>query len=478
MLHIPILRKGEPYKSLDVVRTPHSRTREAVVEISQANVGLIRRDLLDQATPRRALQRFTTAELLDICARAAGHFMEDVLPVGDAGQTPDDYVGQLSATTGLPHALARKNMARIHGVMTRMGNVLGGLTRGLDLSILDRGAGESGGHAMSFFPRGESLGVVLPSNSPGVHALWVPAVPLKTPLILKPGGSEPWTPYRIIQAFIRAGAPREAFSYYPTDHAGAGEILRRAGRGMVFGDSSTTSVWKSDPRIEIHGPGHSKVVIGDDLVDRWEDYLDVLVSSIAENGGRSCINASGVWVTRHADKIAEALAERLSQVVPRAVDDPEATLAPFADPRVAQRVSQMIDSQLNSEPGARDVTAALRGPERLAEFEGGTYLLPTVIHCESAAHPLANKEFMFPFASVVRVGPEEIPEAMGFSLVVTAITEDERLIERLLASSLVDRLNVGPVSTMQIAWDQPHEGNLFEHLYARRAFQKAASSKQ
>jgi hypothetical protein len=27
---------------------------------------------------------------------------------------------------------------------------------------------------------------------------------------------------------------------------------------------------------------------------------------------------------------------------------------------------------------------------------------------------------------------------------------------------------------MKIAWDQPHEGNLFEHLYARRAFQRAA----
>ena len=38
-------------------------------------------------------------------------------------------------------------------------------------------------------------------------------------------------------------------------------------------------------------------------------------------------------------------------------------------------------------------------------------------------------------------------------------------------SPLVDRLNVGPIPTNQISWDQPHEGNLFEHLYARRSFQ-------
>ena len=108
---------------------------------------------------------------------------------------------------------------------------------------------------MSYFPRGESLGVVLPSNSPGVHSLWAPAFALKTPLVLKPGAAEPWTPYRIIQALIHAGAPPDVFGYYPADHAGAAEILRRCGRGMVFGDVSSTRQWQGDPRVEVHGPG-------------------------------------------------------------------------------------------------------------------------------------------------------------------------------------------------------------------------------
>jgi hypothetical protein len=29
---------------------------------------------------------------------------------------------------------------------------------------------------------------------------------------------------------------------------------------------------------------------------------------------------------------------------------------------------------------------------------------------------------------------------------------------------------------MRISWDQPHEGNLFEHLYARRAFQRVGAA--
>jgi hypothetical protein len=28
-----------------------------------------------------------------------------------------------------------------------------------------------------------------------------------------------------------------------------------------------------------------------------------------------------------------------------------------------------------------------------------------------------------------------------------------------------------PIATNEISWDQPHEGNLFEHLYARRSIQ-------
>ena len=47
LLHVPILRGGAPYRSLETMRTPHYRTREPFVEISLANVGLIRRDLQD-----------------------------------------------------------------------------------------------------------------------------------------------------------------------------------------------------------------------------------------------------------------------------------------------------------------------------------------------------------------------------------------------------------------------------------------------
>ena len=473
MLHIPILRRGTEYKSLDLARVPHHQTREVFVEVSQANAGLIRRDLSQQDLGVKSLANFCTHDLVDICTRAADHFTNDPLPLGDTSQTADDYVQQVSATTGLPYVLARRNMLKIKSMLANMASVLNGLTRNLDWSVLDRGFGDFDGHALSFFPRTQSLGAVLPNNSPGVHSLWIPAFPLRIPLVLKPGSAEPWTPYRIIQSLIKAGAPREAFSFYPADHAGASEILRNCGRSLLFGDASTTNTWANDPRVEIHGPGYSKIIIGADCVDDWEQYLDVMVASIADNGGRSCVNASAVWTPAHAKEISEALAKRLAQIVPRAANDETAQLAPFVDPTVAKRINAIIDSGL-SEPGARDVTAAYRDGERLAVWHNCSYLLPTVVLSEPA-HPLAMKEFLFPFASVVQVDQAEIPAQLGPTLVVTAITKDPQLIQTLVLSPRIDRLNIGALPTNQVSWDQPHEGNLFEHLYARRAFQHAVA---
>ena len=469
MLHFPILRKGEPYRSVDVTVTPHHRTREMFVEISQANSGLIRRDLLDQKSAKRALDQFSVADLIGICKKAGEEFLHGNLPLGDTQQSPEDYVQQLSATTGMPYVMVRRNMRKVYGVMVEMAAVLRGLSRGLDLSILDRGFGSVDGQAVSYFPRTDSLGIVLPNNSPGVHSLWIPSFALKVPLVLKPGSAEPWTPYRIVQALIRAGAPKEAFSLYPADHAGGSEILRRCGRGMVFGDVSSTKVWANDPRVEVHGPGYSKIVFGEDEADNWEKYLDIIAASIVENGGRSCVNASGVWTPRHGKKIAEALAARLATIRPLPADDDNAQISPFADGNVGRRISAMVDNDLD---GASDVSAQFRGAERIAELDGCTYLLPTIVSC-GADHPMANREFLFPFASVVEAPEADMPEVLGPTLVVTAITNNPQFRQRLLTSPHVGRLNFGAIQTNVISWDQPHEGNLFDHLYARRAFQMA-----
>ncbi|HEX6650241.1 MAG TPA: hypothetical protein VF075_11900, partial [Pyrinomonadaceae bacterium] len=83
MLTIPILRHGNPYTSLDISRVAHHQTRDTFVEVSQANAGLIRRDLARQDLGVNSLNRFSTRELVSICSRAADIFANDSLPLGD-----------------------------------------------------------------------------------------------------------------------------------------------------------------------------------------------------------------------------------------------------------------------------------------------------------------------------------------------------------------------------------------------------------
>ena len=312
----------------------------------------------------------------------------------------------------------------------------------------------------------------MPSNSPAVNSLWLPAIALKIPVILKPGREEPWTPFRLIQAFIAAGCPAEAFGFYPTDHEGAGELLKASGRALIFGDKNTTAQYASNPSVQVHGPGYSKILIGEDEIDRWPEFIDIIVSSISENGGRSCINASAVVVPKFGREIADALAQKLGPISPLTASDPNAKLSGFANAKMAEFIDGTIEQGLQT-PGAEDVTAKYRRGPRKVEFEGGVYLRPTIVHCDSFNHPLANKEFLCPYASVVEVRQADMLQQIGPSLAVTAITRDKNFIETLMETTFIDRLNIGPISTMKVSWSQPHEGNMFEFLYKRRSIETA-----
>jgi len=471
--HIPALRRGQPYESLEQHNLIDPRRDAPLATISHVNAGIIRKDIARIDEARAALKKFTVAQLIEICAKAGEHFLNGTLPVGDKGhtQTPQQYIETLSATSGLPHVMVRRNMAKIHYALTHMQVVLNGLTRGLDMTIIDRGSGEQFGTRISYFPTAKALGLVMPSNSPAVNSLWLPAIPLKTPVILKPGREEPWTPYRLIQAFIAAGCPAEAFGFYPTDHEGAGEILKSCGRALIFGDAQTTAQYAHNRAIQIHGPGFSKILVGNDEIERWPELIDLMASSISENGGRSCVNASAIVVPKYAQEIADALAQKLGPLTPTKPDDENAHLSAFANPKMAEYIDSAIEQDLKT-AGAEEVTAKYRNGPRKVEFEGRVYVRPTIVRCDSFAHPLANREFLCPYASVVEVPQADMLKHIGPSLVVTAITRDAAFTEQLLECPLIERLNLGRIPTMKISWDQPHEGNMFEFLWKRRSIER------
>jgi len=469
MIKIPILRWGQPYESMEVDTVVHSVTGEPLAKVSQANPGLLAKDMKKASRARQVLREIPIRQLVQIMKKAADLYKDATLSMGDGQQSPDDFARQQSASTGLPEHMCKANMAKNHFVLSNMDRILDCLTRGLPLEILTRGYGDEGrGVIVSYQAQSPVLGLVLPSNSPGVHTLWLPVIPMQIGLVLKPGPQEPWTPYRMAAAFFEAGVPRDAISIYPGGAEMGAEVVNRVPRVKIFGSTETVKRYHGNPCVQVHGPGFSKILLGDDEADHWEKYIDLMVDSIYLNSGRGCINCSGVWASRHTKEIAQALAERLGPIDARPPDDPKAGLAAFTVAGQAQAIHAAIVEKAK-EPGVEDMTAKF-GP-RLVEKERCAYLRPWVIHCDSPEQKIANTEYMFPYVTVVQCPQADMIEKIGPTLVCSAITKNPAWERQLMEATNIDRLNIGPLPTIKLDWLQPHEGNIVDFLFRARAFQ-------
>jgi acyl-CoA reductase-like NAD-dependent aldehyde dehydrogenase len=280
---------------MEVDEVVHFSTGEPIARVSRANGGLIQRDARKAQQARDALRQIPVDDLIARVGRAGELYMNATLPMGDGTQSADEFVHAQSASTGLPERMCRANMKKNAFVLTEMRSILESLTRGLSLDVLATGHGEERGVPVSYQAQSPVLGLVLPSNSPGVHTLWMPIIPMQVGLVLKPGPQEPWTPYRMAAAFFEAGIPRNAISIYPGGADVGAAVLDACARSLVFGGQPTVDRYRGNPRVQAHGPGFSKILLGDDQVDHWRDYLDLMVDSVFLNSGVICFNSSGIW---------------------------------------------------------------------------------------------------------------------------------------------------------------------------------------
>src|SRR5262249_26284801 len=139
MLHLPILRWGQPYTSIDIDNVVHFSSGEPIARVSRANGGLIQRDMRKAGRAREAPRQIPIDDLIVRVRRAGELYANAELPVGDGSQTPDEFVRAQSGSTGLPERLCRANMKKNEFVLAEMGRILTSLTRGLDLSVLSTG---------------------------------------------------------------------------------------------------------------------------------------------------------------------------------------------------------------------------------------------------------------------------------------------------------------------------------------------------
>lgn len=469
MNRLPALRFGERYDSLDQNPIVDLGSGEQLGSLSLVTEAMIATDCLRGGKLRSALdslQAIPVRRRIEMSVRAADFFEHESLDGGGAPQTLSHYIDTLARISGLSHQLARGNTNRICDALLQTEAIMNGLSRGLPLDIYDSGLGAQGDARIRLLPRIEALGCNMPNNSPGVNVIWLIALAFGIPVLIRPGSSEPLTAYRLIQAHIAAGYPAEAFGFYGCDHAAANRIPLLTQGAIVFGSDETVQRWANNPLVQVHGAGYSKVFVGPDRIDDWEALIPDLATNVAANSGRSCFAASRICVPRYGKEIADALAKHLATMVPLSLEHSEARLSAMAMPDVAKAVDASITELLKA-GGAREASASFRD-KRLVTFEGRTYLLPTVIQCDSNSHPLANKEFLFPYAAVVECSTDEAFAQMGPTLSLAVYTNDGALKARTRRSKA--RLVSVNIPTVVLDRKQPHEENLFDLLYERLSY--------
>src|SRR5829696_9707832 len=99
MIHIPALRFGKPYTSLETAKLVHHATGEPVAEVSQVNGSMIARDLGKMEAARKELAAIPVRTIIEMYKKAADYFLNAALPCGDTELNFDQYTRKLSATT-------------------------------------------------------------------------------------------------------------------------------------------------------------------------------------------------------------------------------------------------------------------------------------------------------------------------------------------------------------------------------------------
>ena len=97
---IPLLRFGEQYTSLELSELRSPRDGRLLARVSQANPGLLRRDLLTRASDAAAALRVhSTSDLIALAKEAGRLFLEGDLPIALTGRVYVRCTGPWSPAT-------------------------------------------------------------------------------------------------------------------------------------------------------------------------------------------------------------------------------------------------------------------------------------------------------------------------------------------------------------------------------------------
>jgi acyl-CoA reductase-like NAD-dependent aldehyde dehydrogenase len=438
------------------------RTRNREIVASTAGVPLVELSIVPPLYASRAIGAQRKVRPLPVARReAALADAADVFATAVVGGLDfDAYVELASRISGLPISVAR---AGAHSVADAVASAVDAVRPATPVgAALDWREDRTRGGGAVWARRGEVFAVHAAGNGPGVHGLWPQALALGYRVAVRPSRREPLTAHRLVNALRQAGFRAEDAAYLPTDHGGADEIIRSADLAMVYGGQDVVDRYAADPTVVVNGPGRAKILI---TADRdWRDHLDLIVDSIANLGGMACVNTTAVLYEGDPEPLARAIADRLATIEPLPTEDERATLPTQSIDKAQALADYLATKAAGTTPvlGADQVVAALG--------DGRAALRPAVHLLDEPDVGKLNIELPFPCVWVSPWSRDAGIEPLRRSLVITAITGDEELIDDLLAEPTVSNVYRGNHPTFYAAPEIPHDGFLADVLMRNKGF--------
>ena len=383
-------------------------------------------------------------------AKAADAFATGVI----AGLDFDTYAELASRISGVPIAVTRSSARGVaDAVASAFGVAQLARPKGAVPDWRDERTRDG---AAVWVRRGDVFGVLASGNGPGVHGLWPQALALGYRVAVRPSRREPLTAHRLVHALREAGFRPEDATYLPTDHRGADEIIRSADLAMAYGSQDVVDRYANDPTVLVNGPGRAKILITAE--QDWRDYLDVITDSIANLGGIACVNTTAVLYEGDPAPLAHAIGERLSAIPVLPTEDERATLPTQNIDQAKALASYLAATAAGTTPvlGSDQVVAALT--------DGCAALRPAVHLMAKPDAAKLNVELPFPCVWVSPWSRSDGVDPLRHSLVINAITNDEELIDDLLAEPTIANLYRGQHPTYYGAPQIPHDGFLADFL--------------
>ncbi len=383
-------------------------------------------------------------------AAAAGLFVTATL----GGHAPAEYAHLVSLAGGIPITVVRTAAASVAERMARAYDSAQQARPAGAVSDLSDPLTRSGRAVWA--RRGDVFSVHTAGNHPGAHSLWPEALALGYRVAVRPSSREPFTAHRLVTALRQAGFGDDQVVLLPTGHDQADTVLRGADLGMVYGGAEVVARYAADRRILPQGPGRSKILLTADA--DWREHLDMIVESVAGHAGTGCVSATAVLIEGDPAPLCAALAERLA-ALPSLPPDNEKAVLPVRPAAAAHAIAAYLR---RAAAGARPWLGAGDVIDELGD--GSAALRPAVHQMDRPEAAQTCVELPFPCVWVAPWTPGAGLAPLRNSLVLTVVTGDLRLAERLLDEPTISNVYLGNHPTYWMKPGLPHDGYLAEFL--------------